>query len=283
MVKKFALIIGGIKCGTTSLFRYLSEHPQIAPCAETEPKFFNRRYSKGADYYNSLWDWETVGQRIALEATPSYTRFTTRNPENSAENIAEFQQLEGADFKFIYLVRDPVDRIESHYNHSQIYPRTKVIPISEGVDPELIEISKYASQIEEYYKRFPAESILMLNFEDFKQKTQTTLEKICVFLEIDPDYQFNKIDVVYNSQEQRRNVSFPGLSLLEKAGLKNSVSTLLSEDKKQTLRRLLGQKPSRVSFSPEHRSYILDALKDDLTHLNATYGIDVSRWKNVEI
>ena len=276
MVKKFALIVGGIKCGTTSLFRYLAEHPQIAPCAEKEPKFFNRRYDRGAEYYNSLWDWETIGDKIALEATPSYTRFTTRNPENSAKNIADFQAQEKAEFKFIYIVRNPIERIESHYNHSQIYPRTKIKPLSTGVDPELIEISKYASQIDEYYKRFPPEHILLLNFEDFKKNTRDTLKKVCIFLEIDPGHPFEKADIVYNSREQRRDISFPGLSFIEKVGLKKFMSTLLSEDKKQNLRKALGRKRERVVLSQAHQDYILAALRDDLTRLRDVYGVDVN-------
>ena len=282
MVKKFALIVGSIKCGTTSLFQYLSEHPQIAPCQEKEPKFFNRRYDRGADYYNSLWDWETIGKKIALEATPSYTRFTTRNPENSAEKIAEFQAQESADFKFIYLVRDPIERIESHYNHSRIYPKTKIIPFAEGVDTELIEVSKYASQIEEYYKRFPHKSILLLNFEDLKQNPQKILEKVCDFLEIDSTYQFKKVDVVYNSREQRRKISFPGASLVESIGLRHLLSKGLSEDKKQVFRKAFGSARSQEKLSKSRRQDVLEILKEDLLRLRSTYGVDISKWKNTK-
>lgn len=282
--RKFALIVGGIKCGTTSLFRYLSEHPEIAPCVEKEPKFFNRRYDRGAKYYKSLWDWKEINdQKVALEATPSYTRFTTRNPENSAKKIAEFKAQENVEFKFIYLLRDPIERIESHYNHSQIYPRTKVRPISEGVDAELIEISKYAMQIGEYYQRFPAENILLLNFDDFKQDSQATLVQVCQFLGIDSNHQFEKSGVVYNSQDQRRKLAFPGLSLLERTGLKSVASQLLSEERKQVARRILGRKQARVKLSQGHRDYILKALQEDLEHLRSHYGFDVNRWKNVEI
>ena len=40
MIANFALIIGAMRCGTTSLFSYLSQHPEVAPSTPKEPDFF---------------------------------------------------------------------------------------------------------------------------------------------------------------------------------------------------------------------------------------------------
>ena len=284
-INNFAVIIGAIKCGTTSLFQYLAEHPEIAACTQKEPKFFNNQFSKGFDYYQSLWDWDPNTHKIALEATPGYTRFTTRNPRNAADNIAQLvASREGTTFKFIYILRDPIERIESHYNHAQqMFSRTKIKTIDEGIDEELIEISKYAEQLAEYTKRFPKENILLLNFEDLKTNPLSVLKRTCVFLEVDPDYQFDRVGVVYNSQEQRREIAVPGLKWLEKNGIKKTVSSSLSEEKKQWVRKLIGRKRPKVSFSQAQRNQALEALRDDLTQLNSAYGFDVNAWKNVKI
>ena len=49
MIKTFGLIIGAMKCGTTSLFHYLAEHPQVSPSSDKEPFFFcdDRRFQRG--------------------------------------------------------------------------------------------------------------------------------------------------------------------------------------------------------------------------------------------
>ncbi|MEO0377749.1 MAG: hypothetical protein AAF329_24750 [Cyanobacteria bacterium P01_A01_bin.17] len=53
MINAFALIIGAMKCGTTSLFHYLAEHPQVSPSRNKEPFFFcdDRRYQQGLQRY----------------------------------------------------------------------------------------------------------------------------------------------------------------------------------------------------------------------------------------
>lgn len=63
-------------------------------------------------------------------------------------------------------MRNPIDRIESYYTHLQAWRVDPTIkPFSEGIDSKVIDVSKYAMQIEEYYKRFSSDSIFMLNFE----------------------------------------------------------------------------------------------------------------------
>ena len=115
-IDNFALIIGAMKCGTTSLFNILAQHPQVSPCFYKEPAFFsfNNRFSKGIEYYQSLWNWNPSSHKVALEASTAYTK-THRTDFNTAENIAKFKDR--ANFKFIYILRNPIDRIESECNH----------------------------------------------------------------------------------------------------------------------------------------------------------------------
>ena len=284
-ITNFAIIIGAIKCGTTSFFNYLSQHPDICACSKKEAKFFNNQFHKGFDYYRSLWQWDPATHKVALEATPGYTRYTQRNPRNAAENIRAVMDLDPSlSFKFIYIVRDPIERIESHYNHAQqMFSNTKIQSADGGIDDELIEITQYATQIEEYYQRFPAASVLLLNFEDVKQNPRDTLRRVCEFLEVDPEFDFQKVGVVYNSQAQRRELVFPGLKWMEKRGWKRKVSSWLSEENKQQVRQLIGRQRQKVHFSQGQRQAAMAQLTADLSRLQSTHGIDISRWKNVDV
>lgn len=109
-----------------------------------------------------------------------------------------------ANFKLIYLMRNPIERIESHYTHGQeLGWKGTNKPLSEEIDSHLIEVSRYARQIEEYYKRFSSDKILLLNFEDFKTDMHSLLRSVYCFLNVDPDYEFQTIDSIYNANSQR--------------------------------------------------------------------------------
>jgi len=163
MIENFTLIIGAMKCGTTSLFALLSKHPQVAPSNPKELLFFGRdnRWAKGLEWYQGHWRWDPRIHRVAMEASTGYTKIPLF--PNAAERIATVK----ANFRFIYVLRDPVDRIESHYAH-QVHARRVPPPIpgKAKIHPQWVAVSKYAMQIAEYYRRFDAGRILLLAFED---------------------------------------------------------------------------------------------------------------------
>lgn len=277
MIDNFALIVGAMKCGTTSIFSYLAQHPQVSPCSEKEPKFFTNTHAwgKGFDWYQSLWGWDPAKHNIALEASTSYTRVPIR--ANAAERISTLKGK--ARFKFIYIVRNPIERIESHYTHglSQGWEEAKKNN-SSVIDREFIEVSRYAKQIEEYYKRFSSNDILLLDFEDLKSQPLDVLRKVCQFLDIDPEYKFQGIDIKHNANNQRL-VNEHLWKLMSRFRPLYSLVKLMPNKQKKMIYSCLGPKRnSNIKLSLEQREFILSELQDDLRKLNFNYGIDVSRW-----
>ena len=275
MIDNFALIIGAMKCGTTSLFSYLAQHPHISACRKKEPSFFskNSNWSKGFDWYKTQWDWEPTEHKIALEASTSYTRIPTRL--NAAEKIYTIK----AKFKFIYIIRNPIDRIESHYTHGHAlgFPEAQK-PISEVIDSDLITTSQYAKQIEEYYKRFSADTILLLNFEDLKTNPLNQVKKVCQFLDIDPDYNFQEIGIRHNANEGRIGYD-PLWRSLRHIKLLRSMAQAISVKQKQMLHSFFGRQiEGKFKLSTAQKDFILSELREDLRKLSLVYGVDVSRW-----
>jgi hypothetical protein len=72
----FLIVIGGMRCGTTTLFSYLSRHPRICPCVLKEPNFFAERLVRHppSATYEELWDFDPARHRYALEASTGYTK-----------------------------------------------------------------------------------------------------------------------------------------------------------------------------------------------------------------
>ena len=272
-IDNYALIIGAMKCGTTTLFTYLAKHPEIAPCYQKEPNFFasDENWSKGLAWYESLWDYEPNKHKIALEGSTHYTKYYTKTPRfpNAAERIAQIK----ANFKFIYMIRNPIERIESQYTHGLSAKWfTSQQPIKKGIHPHLLEVSRYAKQMDEYYKRFPAPNIRLVNFEDLKSNLSNLLTEICQFLEIDPTYNFQINSKIYNPTKGK----FIDGSLWH---LISPLTKTLPTKLQQSIRRSLGQQVrDNVRLTQEQRDFVLRELREDLLKLQFEYGVDVSRW-----
>lgn len=110
-------IIGGQRCGTTSLYRYLMEHPCCIYAFEKEVHFFDNNYGKGMDWYLANFPTKAYMGLLARcarkpvitgEASPLYM-FHPLAPQRMAEDTPQI--------KIIALLRNPVDRAFSHYQH----------------------------------------------------------------------------------------------------------------------------------------------------------------------
>lgn len=271
----FALIVGAAKSGTTSLFHYLAEHPEISGCSIKEPHFFTdeEKLSKGFDWYRQLWTWDPASHKVALEASTGYTKLPYF--PNAAERIAEAP----AQFKFIYVMRNPLERIESHYGHGQISQwETSQFQWNDGkVGDDLINVSSYAKQISEYYRRFPAERIKLVVFEDLVENRAGILRDICAFLEIDPDFEFQTADRSYNQASDR--LTSPFLRRLNRSAPARRLKTILPYQMKREIKRaLIGKEQEKYTLSPEVRERTLDSLRSDLEKLRQDYGVDIRRW-----
>ena len=111
------LVIGAQKCGTTSLHGYLSLHPQVSMAKRKELDFFVRpedsivaigNWHRGLDWYRAQFQGSSP---VLGEASPNYTGFPHFRgvPERAARVLPEA--------KLICMVRDPIERIVSHYMH----------------------------------------------------------------------------------------------------------------------------------------------------------------------
>ena len=105
------LILGAQKGGTTSLFAWLSEHPDLRPASKKEVHFFDNNFERGEGWYRRHFPprWRRRSGDRTGEATPSYL-FAPRAPERVAALLPAA--------RFVALLRDPVKRAYSHYHHN---------------------------------------------------------------------------------------------------------------------------------------------------------------------
>ena len=197
------VIIGTMKGGTTSMFQYLSQHPQVRPPFRKEIKFFDIHYPRGLGWYRSHFPLQFKMKDGALtgEATPYYL-FHPLAAERMAHDLPNV--------KLIILLRNPVDRTYSHYSHIQRVGR-EPLPFDRAIaaepdrltgevekiiaDPNYstfmhghysyLARSRYAEQLPRWLERFPREQILILPSEDLTTSPYAAFEKTLKFLGLD--------------------------------------------------------------------------------------------------
>ena len=174
------MIIGAMKAGTSALFSLLAQHPMIAPCCMKEPEYFSERQIHGIKNkkmaYASLWDFDPTQHRYALEASTGYSKFPRE--QNVPANIA----AAGLQPVFIYLVRDPVARAFSQYCFAHAVG--KVNPDLPVTDNQYVDFSRYHTQLQHYRQYFPAQSFVLVDFDELARSPQALLQGLCQRLQL---------------------------------------------------------------------------------------------------
>ncbi len=267
-----------MKSGTTSLFEYIAQHPEICPAKDKEPEFFVRKekLEKGMGYYEKLWSWDSSIHKYALEASTSYTKVPVF--PNAAENMKQTAR----NFKFIYIVRDPISRIISQLGHTAMIENTIInAKISEKVLKNSIHYSSYTAQINEYAERFGKESILLLQFEDFILDPIAISNRVSNFLNISNNFQYQYLE----PKNEKYNVMLSSkFKLLLKfrhyvpEPIKNKIKKFLVGNK--IFRRYVNKNIKQSSvLDDELKEKIKNDLLTDINELKHNYNLDTTKWK----
>lgn len=193
------IIIGAMKCGSTSLEDGLRTHRNIFLPPE-EPRFFHgdRYYEQGLDEYLSLFegrDESMVGERSGFYAWDSWCEKTAQRMGNDIP-----------DGKLLYITRHPLERIESHWawGIADGRPWGTLTEAVQEVD-RLIEMSLYWRQISRYREHFPDDQIKILFLEDLKADPRSFFRDCGKFLGVDPDgFDFGEAATPKNQTADKR-------------------------------------------------------------------------------
>jgi len=191
------IIIGSQRCGTTSLYSYLADHPQILSPIKKEIDFWSWHFNRGIDWYLSHFPPLPQGQHFLTgEASPSYLDF----PEAGERLFSTFPKV-----KLIVLLRNPVDRAISQYyrwvnlnwenrsfedaiadeverlkdNHDNIIGEEPGNYLARGI---------YVEFIKKWQALFPREQLLILKSEDFYAEPAAAMKQVLEFVGLPEHY-----------------------------------------------------------------------------------------------
>jgi hypothetical protein len=191
-IERFLLIIGAMKSGTTTLFEYLAQHPEIARSLRKEPNLFGKpgttRKTREARYPRLWPGFDPARHRYAMEASTHYTKA----PRHARAPLAISRLPQ--ETRLVYIVRDPVERIESQLAHNIAQGRIgHDVSWDHPALRQAIDVSRYAHQLARYAKAMPDREILVLDFEELKRDPLAVTRRCVDFLGIDPGFAFSPI------------------------------------------------------------------------------------------
>lgn len=255
MIRPDFIIIGSMKSGTTSLYRWLAAHPDIGMSRDKETDYFvaEKSYSRGANWYSAQF---APGRKVYGEASPNYTK------------ADDFRGVPGRikaalpDVKLIYLVRDPVDRFVSQYRHSWTMGEISMSPSELPRTHEyahILNTSRYARQVDAYLSEFEADRLLLLDFDELVGAREEMLAEVQRFIGVEP----RRIGsgTAHNDNAEVSRVPAPLLRLAQ-TPFGRSLSKVMNREARDRIRGLVAVRKARQP--PPFPLSVLDRIRDDL-------------------
>ena len=182
IVRPNFFVIGGSKCGTTALCELLANHPDVFISTPKEPLYFSRseELKLTPEWYASLF---VDAGRYASVGDASTNYACVGLFPGVEERVAAYSP----NARIIYIVRDPLERMESQWVQRRSAGTTSCGFMAAVRDvPEMIESNLYWKNINAYRRLFDDERILVLFFEDFRADPPSVVARCFDFLGVGP-------------------------------------------------------------------------------------------------
>ncbi len=261
------IIIGAMKSGTSSLYRYLATHPDTVPSSIKETDFFRTHedFSKGLEWYESLFD--SPG-RYAFEASPNYTK------RHRFPGVPERIRSVVPAAKLIYVVRDPIGRVVSHYIHNRANGRESQSFSQAIQNPNsvYVETSRYFFQLQAYLDHYPDEQIYLVQLEQLSRDPVTVLNDICGFLGIPAACDASVLAKRFHKSESKKHPSWLEQKLVGVTSNPHLKSGI------RTLTRPLRKPIDKPILSDSDQEMLHAVMSDDAKKLREYSGCSFPGW-----
>jgi len=271
MKKPDFLIIGAMKCATSSLHEQLALQPGIFMSEPKELYFFSddEVYQQGINWYLSFFQ-DAQPTDICGESTTHYTKLPTY--PHTIERI--HQHL--PDAKFIYVMRHPIDRLISHYIHEWSLNVISV-DINQAISqhPELIEYSYYSKQLKPYFDTFGQEKVLPIFFERLLSEPQAELERVCEFICYEKQPTWDGEFAAKNASNQRWRKTPLRQFIVNNPILQTARRVLIPKTLREKIRKSWTMQ-ERPTLTPELYRDLETKFNEDLGTLGGWLGVSLS-------
>jgi hypothetical protein len=267
------LVIGAAKGGTTSLYQYLRQHPDIYMSPMKEPNYytdedqlFGKKAARSRSEYERLFDRVTVEHAIG-EATPRYL--------NAISGVGRIQaELPGV--RLIAILRQPADRAYSAYLQRFTDSR-EWRPAEEVLQPGnyLFESGFYYPKLQRYFDTFPRDQIKVILFDDLIARPREIVRSLYSFLGVDPDFAVDT-SIRFNRTLSPRFLRLTRLFNSTAKSVARIAPWASGTGLGTPLRRALLRRPDPMPRALRRR--LTDQYRDDIIATGELIERDLSHW-----
>lgn len=292
-------IVGAPKCGTTSLFYYLIQHPNVYDPRIKEPHFLCSDFPR----LRVVAD-EAAYRKLFARVTPEHLAVGEASMTYMYSEVALNRILEiNPDSRLLLAVRNPVDLISSWHSHSLATLNENEADIRKAwelqeeraqgrsIPPHCLEpfflqyrqLGMLGGYLQKLYDHFPAENVKVIFSDDLRANTAAVYSDVLDFLRLPayPDVHFGEMNVNRSNRSKllaaitERNVGRRHIRRFD------SLRKLLGLQKfgiRKKLRKLNTVKRQRAKLDPDFRQYLLKEFESDIGQLARLTGRDLSYW-----
>lgn len=293
------IIAGAGKSGSTSLWHYLREHPEICMARQKEPLFFTEvtgirnggdfraptrsgQYQRGKDWYCSLFD-HCSERQLTGEASVSYFY---------VPDVPALIREEVPDVKLLFLLRDPVDRFYSHY--WQTLKGNRDVPddfgqFVENPDHFYFRVFEWGSSYKQHLQRFqgffPPEQLEILFHDDLVTQPEEVLDQCCRFLGVADEFRPDNLGQKFNPASlPRSDVVQKLLQWVRGSPMKRFLPRRIRETVSAFVSYLSEFNKTEIDYdpmAPHLRRRLLQRFLEDVEYVEKLSGRDLTAWKTV--
>lgn len=276
------IVIGGHKCGTSSLHYYLKQHPDIA-MPKTKGQDLLNKVNLDIKVYEESYEVRT-SEKIFGEVSSSYFE-----SKRACQAIKQYFP----NSKLLIVLRNPVDRAFSNFNgaYNAGKIKGKFEEVIHTLEPShtIIRLGFYYKHLKPYLDNFEQEQLQPLVFDDFVKNKEKFYQQLFQFIEVDENFVpdtsviIRKGGVVKYKNLQKMIFSNP---ILSNPMIKNTVSKVVksftSSNQRYNLRKKVGNMfVEKKSVSNELRASLIEVYREDILKTQELLDIDLSHWFNI--
>ena len=268
------IVTGAMKCGTTSLHYYLDLHPEIFMSKQKELDFFiaERNWDRGIGWYESNFSSDS---KVNGESSTSYSKYPSirRVPQRMHSVVPKV--------KLIYVVRDPIERIISHYIHEYAQGREARLLDEALAIPKnnpYVDTSRYYLQLLQFLEFYNFDRILVITAEDLRDRRFSTLRKVFRFLNVDDQYHSEDFSRLLNRSAEKRRKNWMG-HLTSKISVRHyTLHVTLPANSRRLYRFFTGTRIDPPTMSGGTKRNLIASLRPDVDSLRHLTGMAFDRW-----
>jgi len=301
MRKPDFFIVGAPKCGTTSLYGWLRQHPEIFMSPSKEPRFFGSDLDSGSyrdglffmrdqAKYMSLFESAGDAKRVGEGST------TYLYSETAAKNIKDF-----CDFaSIIIMLRNPVDMLYSYHSERYYHGNEDISDFKEALSAEVErrkglrypknaanlkglfyrDVVRFSVQVKRYLETFGPENVHIILFDDLKLHPMVVYEQTLNFLGVDPTFK-PKLRIS-NPNKEVRSVLLKTILQNHSSSLHNFVRHIIPDSRRHRLARYMARlnrkHVPRPPLDKEFARQLSQEFEPEVEALSKILGRDLSHW-----